>query len=160
MHVSHETPAQTSARLARVISEAAFVVYERPYAFVESDVERFPHDLLEQALAFVRDEDVWSALVPSSAPGQEQFVVFSFHFTPGLDNSGFVGWLASHLKAAIGTGVLVVCGQNSRRGGIFDYWGAPLSVAGQVIAEVRRLRGEGKTGGPQAAEPPHRMAPP
>jgi hypothetical protein len=28
-----------------------------------------------------------------------------------VDNSGFVGWLASHLKAAIGTGVLVVCGK-------------------------------------------------
>jgi hypothetical protein len=38
--------------------------------------------------------------------------------------------------------VLVVCGQNSQRGGIFDYWGAPLSVAGQVIAEIRKLRGE------------------
>jgi hypothetical protein len=160
MHVSHETPAQTSARLARVISEATLVVHEGPYAFVESEVKRFPNDLLEQALAFVRDEDVWSALVPSSGPGQEQFVVFSFHFTPGLDNSGFVGWLASHLKAATGTGVLVVCGQNSRRGGIFDYWGAPVSVAGQVIAEVRRLRGEGGTGGPQAAGSPHRMAPP
>lgn len=160
MHVSQETPAQTSARLARVISEAAFVVYEGPHAFVESDVKHFPHELLGQALAFVRDEDVWSALVPSSAPGQEQFTVFSFHFTPGLDNSGFVGWLASHLKAAIGTGVLVVCGQNSRRGGIFDYWGAPVAVAEQVIAEIRSLRGEGPTGGPPAARFPQGTAPP
>ncbi|MCY1556532.1 hypothetical protein D9M68_932910 [compost metagenome] len=105
-------------------------------------MKNFPHDLLSEALAFVRDENVWSALVPSSKPEQERFILFSFHFQPDLDNSGFVGWLASHLKAEVGTGVLVVCGQNSHRGGIFDYWGAPLSVAEQVIAEVRRLRGE------------------
>ncbi len=142
MYVSHETPAQTSARLGRVIGEAELVVYECPYAFVESDVKNFPHDLLSEALAFVRDENVWSALVPSAKPEQERFILFSFHFQPDLDNSGFVGWLASHLKAEVGTGVLVVCGQNSHRGGIFDYWGAPLSVAEQVIAEVRRLRGE------------------
>lgn len=142
MYVSHETPAQTSARLGRVIGEAELVVYEGSYAFVESDVKNFPHDLLSEALAFVRDENVWSALVPSSQPEQERFILFSFHFQPDLDNSGFVGWLASHLKAEVGTGVLVVCGQNSHRGGIFDYWGAPLSVAEQVIAEVRRLRGE------------------
>jgi len=144
MYVSRETPAQTSARLGRVIAEADLVVYERPYAFVESDVASFPRDLSSEALAFVRDEDVWSALVPSSLPEQEQeqFIVFSFHFTADLDNSGFVGWLASHLKAVVGTGVFVVCGQNSQRGGIFDYWGAPLSVAEQVITEVRRLRGE------------------
>ncbi len=83
--------------------------------------------------------------MPSSKPEHEKFVVFSFHFTAGLDNSGFVGWLASHLKTAIGTGVLVVCGQNTQRGGVFDYWGAPLSVADQVIAELRSLRGEGNT---------------
>ena len=80
----------------------------------------------------------------------DAFAVFSFHFTPGLDNSGFVGWLASHLKAVTGTGVLVVCGQNSGRGGIFDYWGAPLPVASRVVAEIRRLRGEPE-GGPAIA---------
>jgi hypothetical protein len=143
MYVSHETPSQTSSRLRRVIADAEFVVFERPYTFVETDVGRFPKELLATAIAFVRDEDVWSALVPSVEPGQEAFVVFSFHFTADLDNSGFVGWLASHLKASVGTGVLVVCGQNSRRGGIFDYWGAPVSVASQVIAEIRNLRGEG-----------------
>ena len=143
MYVSHETPSQTSSRLRRVIANAELVVFDRPYTFVEMDVSNFPKDLLATALAFVRDENVWSALVPSVASRQEEFVVFCFHFAANLDNSGFVGWLASHLKASIGTGVLVVCGQNSQRGGIFDYWGAPMSVAGQVIAEIRNLRGEG-----------------
>jgi hypothetical protein len=142
MYISRETPEQTTARLRQVIADAEFVVYDGPYAFIETDISHFPTEWVPQALAFVRDENVWSALVPSPAPDCEQFVVFSFHFTPGLDNSGFVGWLASHLKATVGTGVMVVCGQNSRRGGIFDYWGAPLSVAHLVVDEVRRLRGE------------------
>jgi Family of unknown function (DUF6196) len=117
-------------------------VYEQPYTFVETDASAFPGHLLTKAIAFVRDENVWSALVPSASSKQEQFVIFSFHFPASLDNSGFVGWLASHLKEKTGTGVFVVCGQNSQRGGVFDYWGAPLSVATQVIDEVRRLRGE------------------
>lgn len=146
MHVSQETREQTHTRLKRVLSESEFVAYERPYAFVETSASRFPIELVPEALAFVRDQEVWSALVPSSSPEQEQFLVFGFHFTPGLDNSGFVGWLAAHLKARLGTGVLVICGQNSRRGGIFDYWGVPLSVSAQVIAEIQRLRACGNDG--------------
>jgi|SRR5882724_3189847 len=143
MHVSHETSAETQARLRRVISQAELVVYPGPYAFIETPAEDFPAHLMGTALAFVRDEDVWSALVPwnGSSPAQEPIVLFSFHFPPELDNSGFVGWLACHLKATVGTGVLVVCGQNSSRGGVFDYWGAPLSVGEAVVKEVQRLRG-------------------
>ena len=140
MYISQESPEQTHERLVRVLAESQFVVYDSPFAFVESDVSKFPTELLPKALAFVRDEDVWSALVPSENPEHEKFLVFGFHFTPGLDNSGFVGWLATHLKSKIGTGVMVVCGQNSSRGGIFDYWGAPVSVANEVIAEIHRLR--------------------
>jgi hypothetical protein len=143
MYISQETPEQTHARLTRVLAETQFVVYERPYAFVEAAVSRFPIELVPEALAFVRDEDVWSALVPSFAPEQEQFLIFGFHFAQDSDNSGFVGWLASHLKSRLGTGILVICGQNTARGGIFDYWGAPFSIASQVIAEVQRLRGRG-----------------
>ncbi len=98
--------------------------------------------MIAQAELLVYPDAVWSALVPSADPERERFVLFSFHFTPGLDNSGFVGWLASHLKAQTGSGVMLVCGQNSGRGGIFDYWGAPLAVARQVLDEVRLLRGE------------------
>ncbi len=143
MYISQETPDQTHARLCRVLSESQLVVYENPYTFMEVLASRFPIELAAEALAFVRDEEVWSALIPSCSPESEQFLIFGFHFTPGLDNSGFVGWLASQLKSRLGTGVLVICGQNSARGGIFDYWGAPLSVGGQVIAEVQRLREHG-----------------
>jgi cell wall-associated NlpC family hydrolase len=142
MYISQETPEQIFTRLRQVIREAELHVHERPYAFIEVNVSDFPQHLVADALAFVRDEDVWSALVPSSAPEHEKFTLFSFHFKPGFDNSGFVGWLASHFKQKLGTGVMVVCGQNSNRGGIFDYWGAPEALAIPVIAELRSLRGE------------------
>jgi len=142
MHVSHETPEQTERRLGQVIAAAEFDLYAGEYAFVEVSSQNFPAHLVSSALAFVKDEQVWSALVPSSDQRAERFAIFSFHFKEGQDNSGFVGWLATHLKRAVGTGVFVVCGQNSRRGGIFDYWGAPLSVGRQVVAEVQRMRGE------------------
>ena len=49
--------------------------------------------------------------------------------------------LASHLKTKFGTGVFVTCGQNSKDGGIFDYWGCPLELRDQVLTEVRALVG-------------------
>jgi len=151
MYVSQETPQQTHERLLRVIREAQLLVYDRPYAFVEASAAHFPAELIPEALAFVRDEDVWSALLPAREPEQEQFVLFSFHFTPNLDNSGFVGWLASHLKARTGSGVMVVCGQNSLRGGIFDYWGAPIGVAKQILAELDLLRATSSSASPADA---------
>jgi len=63
-----------------------------------------------------------------------------FHFPEGLDTSGFVGWLASHRKTRLGTGVFVICGQNNTRGGIFDNGGCPALVGGEAIAEINRLR--------------------
>lgn len=123
-----------------MIAEAEWTVFDGLYGFSEVPAAQFPVERLATALAFVRDEDVWSVLAPADAGTQERFRLFSFHFLAGLDNSGFVGWLASHLKTTVGTGVMVVCGQNSTRGGIFDYWGAPESVAEQVVAEVRGLR--------------------
>ncbi|GAB2564356.1 hypothetical protein ISP15_14525 [Dyella jejuensis] len=147
MYINQEPAHQAHLRLGHVLAESELIVYERPYSFVEVGASRFPEEWVAVALAFVRDEDVWSALVPASSPEQEQFVIFGFHFKPDLDNSGFVGWLASHLKTCLGTGILVVCGQNSRRGGIFDYWGAPWSIGTQVIAEIERLRMCGKDSG-------------
>jgi hypothetical protein len=146
MYISHESADQTQARLQRVLAQAEMRILPDPHAFVEVSASCFPVELVTQAIAFVRDEDVWSALVPSADPRDERFVVFGFHFTPGLDNSGFVGWLATHLKSSTGSGVMVVCGQNTNRGGIFDYWGAPLSVADAIVAEIERLRTCGELG--------------
>src|SRR5512143_3856667 len=102
MYISRETPAQIQARLRKVIADAEFLVFDRPYVFEEVSVERFPSHRIADALAFVRDNHVWSALVPQRHQHEEAFCLFSFHFPPTLDNSGFVGWLASHLKATVG----------------------------------------------------------
>ena len=140
MHVSNETPAQTHARLLTVIAAAEFRVLDGVYVFSEHPASRLPVERARNALAFVRDEDVWSVLEPARRNEPEPFGLFSFHFPPGLDNSGFVGWLATHLKGVLGTGVAVVCGSNSARGGIFDYWGVPFALREKAIAEIRSLR--------------------
>jgi len=49
--------------------------------------------------------------------------------------------MASRLKQRFGTGVFVTCGQNRGDGGIFDYWGVPAALAGEVLQEVRRMAG-------------------
>ncbi|GAB4588137.1 DUF6196 family protein [Nocardia sp. IFM 10818] len=141
--ISQETPEQTDSRLRKVIAAADFVVHEGEWWFRESPITEPPR-LSEQTLAVVRDDESWSALTPvggeNLADAVERFGVFSFHFPPGVDNSGFVGWLATHLKQALGTGVFVICGSNSKRGGIYDYWGCPASLLAQVETEIRSLR--------------------
>lgn len=138
MYISTETPEQTDVRLQEVIRTASFKLYEVPYAFEEmplADVR-----VAADTLALVRDDTVWSALVPATVEAAETFTLFRFHFQPGLDNSGFVGWLASLIKREIGAGVFVTCGQNSTQGGIFDYWGCPVAVSDQVVALIHKLR--------------------
>ncbi len=108
--------------------------------FFEFGRADFPGAVLADALAIVRDDECWSQLAPARGGDGEQFTIFSFHFSDGMDNSGFVGWLASHLKQTFGTGVFVICGQNSKKGGIYDYWGCPIELAGDVRAELEALR--------------------
>jgi hypothetical protein len=141
MHVSHETADEVRARLLGVLGRAELSVLEGTYAFSEHRSLSIPVADTERALALVRDDDeVWSVLQPSSAQDVELLRVFVFHFPPGADNSGFIGWLAGHLKAVLGTGGLVVCGFNGRRGGIFDYWCVPEGVGEAVVSEVHCLR--------------------
>ncbi|NLR97438.1 hypothetical protein HGP17_11460 [Rhizobium sp. P38BS-XIX] len=137
--ISLETPEQTDARLRRLMPRTTLRTFERPYGFVEFDLDGFPAQVSPEALAIIRNEHCWSQLVPVKGGG-EQFQIFSFHFPPGEDNSGFVGWLASHLKNKFGTGVFVICGQDSDRGGIYDYWGCPISLASGISAELANLR--------------------
>src|SRR6185436_17586977 len=106
MHISIETSGAAESRLRRVIRAAELTVFEESYAFAEESISRRP-PFSPDALAYVRDDEVWSYLGPSTAPSDERCRVFRFHFPPGVDNSGFVGWLASHLKRKCGTGVFV-----------------------------------------------------
>lgn len=139
MYISRESPAETDARLRKVIARTRVKIYDEPYAFIESPLSAFPVAIDSRALALVRDDRVWSQLVPSEDAALERFMIFRCHFPAGADNSGFVGWLASHFKARLGSGVFVVCGQNHADGGIFDYWGVPLSLAQEARQELGSL---------------------
>jgi hypothetical protein len=139
VNISHETAEQTNVRLERVIQQSRLTVYDSPYAFEEFPLAQFAAKARPDALALVRDDHVWSQLVAASTSAAEPFALWRFHFPPGADNSGFVGWLATRLKQSFGTGVFVVCGQNNADGGIFDYWGCPWSLREVVVGEIRAL---------------------
>lgn len=139
VQISHETYEQTEQRLLTVLAQSDFKIYAGSYSFEEFPLADFHVKVSQDALAIVRDDKVWSQLIYSDDASKELFKVFSFHFDECSDNSGFVGWLASHLKVKLGTGVFVTCGQNSDRGGIFDYWGCPLELAKEVIKEIQEL---------------------
>lgn len=139
VNISHETVEDTERRLLRVITQAHVRFFPGSYTFLEFPLSSFPDAARRDALALVRDDQVWGQLVPCCDVEQELFGVFRFHFPQGADNSGFVGWLAMRLKQKFGTGVFVTCGQNRDDGGIFDYWGVPVSLASDVFAEIQTL---------------------
>lgn len=153
MDVTPETPEQTRERLLRVMAHARADALPGDYTFAEFPVAQFPAHLASTlaggALALVRDEAVWSALLPAPAHtrAEDRYAVVCFHFAAGIPNSGFVGWLASEFKRELGTGVFVVCGHNAADGGVFDYWGIPRSVAGQAIALVHAMQSAGNAAG-------------
>jgi hypothetical protein len=111
--------------------------------FLFAEVED-PQRSAPSAIALVRDGSQWSQLVPAGDE-PDGFIVGSFHFPPGVDNSGFVGWLASRIKAEFGSGVAVICGWNPERGGIHDYWLLPPSVADQIVASIESLKRKSPT---------------
>ena len=85
MYISTETSEQTESRLKKVIQTSDLKIYDKEYYFKEVTIDKFQFE--EQALAIVRDEEVWSFLIPSESSETENFKVFSFHFEEGLDNS-------------------------------------------------------------------------
>lgn len=137
--ISHESPQATERRLLEVTRRARLTAYRATYAYLEFPLPEFPAAVRADALALVRDDAVWSQLVPCDDPARELFALFRFHFPAGTDNSGFVGWLASRLKQRFGTGVFVICGHNRDDGGIYDYWGVPAALADEVRVELEAL---------------------
>jgi hypothetical protein len=146
MDISHETPETIDQRLRRVIAAAHFDTLAGTWFWDETSAH-----LRDDAVAIVTDGASRSQLVPVG-PGDdpdEPVGLFSFHFPDRTDNSGFVGWLATQIKTATGSGVFVVCGSNSQRGGIYDYWGYPEAACDAVIDTVNRLRTTFTTAPPQ-----------
>jgi len=139
MYTSFETSEQTAARLQRVLALSSIEWIQGAHAFYEYPVDSVPIHELHAALALVRDTVVWSALKPALPESDEQFAKFSVHFPEGVDNSGFVGWLATLFKVRLGTGVAVVCGHNAKDGGIFDYWVVPYALRGDAATLLAEL---------------------
>ncbi len=140
MYISNETKEEIEKRLIKVLKTAKYEVLDNSYFFKETRVDNFHFD--PQAIAMIKDNEVWSYLIPAEDESTENFKIFSFHFKDGLDNSGFVGWLASKTKEELGSGLFVVCGQNSNKGGIFDYWGCPIEIADKVLNFIEKLRNQ------------------
>jgi hypothetical protein len=130
-----------------VIANSEFQVLPRVYVF--EPLRYGPERKSPEALACVRDGEQWSALVPATDARRQpgQFTIFSFHFNPKFDATGFRR-LASftsraddgcrahrHLRKGPTRGLAL----DHIRGGIFDYWGCPADQAEAVIAEVRAL---------------------
>lgn len=135
--VSVEVPAETEARLRGVFRRCAVDWLPGEWAFVEGP----PATGRPDSIADVRVDGQLSALCPAGDTGAERFNLFRVVLPAGEDDSGFVGWLCSRIKAATGSGLFVVCGHNQSLGGVYDYYGVPRSAAGAVRTLLDRLRG-------------------
>jgi hypothetical protein len=133
--ISEERQVETERRLRAVLRAAQVEHLEGTWCF-----ERVIGDAPRDALATVRDVDGWCALVPAGEDPKEPFGVTLTTFSPEIENSGYVGWLATAIKRRLGSGVFVICGDNSRRGGIFDYIGYPAEIGDAVRALVDELQ--------------------
>jgi hypothetical protein len=133
--ISHECPVESERRLLAVLRAAEVVHLEGSWSF-RRDLDGAP----PEAIATVRDDAGWCVLAPATSDPGERFGVTLTTFPTGVDNSGFVGWLATTIKRRLGSGVFVVCGDNPGRGGIFDYLGYPIQIANEVRGLIDDLR--------------------
>jgi hypothetical protein len=133
--ISHERRVESERRLRTVLRAARLVHLPGAWCF-----QRISGETPLEALATVKDVEGWCALVPAMQDASEQFGVTLTTFAPEIENSGYVGWLATAIKQRLGSGVFVICGDNPRRGGIFDYCGYPLKMAAAVRALIDELR--------------------
>ena len=108
-----------------MLHEAELHALPSEWHFTEFAHADFATSLHPEAIALIRDGDRWSQLIPANSSTADPLTLWSIHFATGINNSGFVGWLAKLIKQHTGSGVAVVCGQNTPRGSIFDYWCAP-----------------------------------
>jgi len=143
MYLQSELPVEADMRLARVFAQSRLEFLAGEYSYVEFPAAATPLMVAARAIALVRDDHVWSALMPSPLDASERFFLFHIHFAIGADNAGFVGWLASQLRQSLGTGVIVVCGHNVEQGGVFDYWGVPVELKERAVALLNAWRAIG-----------------
>lgn len=130
--VSIETPAETEARLRRLMRATAIEWQPGVWALG-------PEPAID-AIAVVSGASASSWLRRGSAADKDPYRIFRANFPIGRDNSGFVGWLAGEIKRKTGSGVVVVCGYDAALGGVFDYWGVPIRVASRVRRRLTQMQ--------------------
>lgn len=64
VEISRETPPQTENRLLKVIAQSDLKIFAESYVFEEFPLDRFSNLARQDALALIRDNEVWSQLVP------------------------------------------------------------------------------------------------
>jgi hypothetical protein len=132
--ISREATAETEARLRRLFRDCSAEWLPGLWSFIEGE-QALRRD---GSIAVVRDGAQASALVPATDDGG-QFAVFRVVLPRDADDSGFVGWLCSRIKASTGSGLFVICGHNEARGGVYDYYGVPAAVVDEVQDLLARL---------------------
>jgi hypothetical protein len=147
--VTTESSEQMEARLLRVIAHSRFEVLTDDYIWQPMTGNQPPSG---NAITCVRDGDIWHEFVSASPTSSGQrYRVVSFHFKEGIDASGFVAWLACHLKRSAGTGSVVICGKDKRDSaelfqtsqGVFDYWCCSVAAGDRFVSVIRSLIEQG-----------------
>lgn len=147
-----ESPEQFHRRLLRVIAQAETTFHESDFFWRPLAQQRPPDP---EALACVRDVDVWHEFVPAGPgdPRDGRFRVVCFRFGMETSAIGFVAWLHSHLRDRGKTGAIVICGKDRRESealfqvcqGAMDYWACPVGPAGErFLTVIRDLIAEGQ----------------
>jgi len=148
--VATETANQMETRLLQVLAQARFEILVDDYIWQPLAGGAPPSP---EAIACVRDGDIWHEFVPSAADSTAQrYRVVSFHFNEAVDAAGFVAWLAAHLKRSAGTGAVVICGKDKRDSamlfrasqGVFDYWCCSVEKGQRFISVIQSLIDRGQ----------------
>lgn len=142
MDIIPESCVQTERRLRAVLRASSLSMLPGRWHYEQLAHGAFPSCARPDALALVQNGHGWSQLVPleDDSESNEPLVMWTLHFQADAPNSGFVGWLATAIKERTGAGVIVVCGYDVERGGVYDHWGCPAGVAEQVFELLDELR--------------------
>jgi hypothetical protein len=144
MNIENEKPEQTHERLLKVIADSEFKIFHDTYVFDEFPINEFPNRADLSAIAYVRDESVWSQIVPSTDSSKQLWKTIRFRFKKNSKTIGFIAWLSGYLKEKLGVGLCVICGWNSDIAGVYDYWLCPVESSKLVIEEIHNLINQGK----------------
>ncbi|MEB3245755.1 MAG: DUF6196 family protein [Vampirovibrionales bacterium] len=125
VYISKETATQTEARLKALLPKVAFQWLDSPHQY---DTQMQPLAQNQALAQLVTPSGALEALQPCDATQSDALAIALLTFPSGHDNSGFVGWFASQLKKATGSGLVVISGAHH------DYFGFPWQAKDAIQA--------------------------